>query len=94
MTIAIENIITEKIYLIRNQKVMLDRDLAELYSVENKRLGEQVKRNLNKFPDDFMFQLTETELEDLQSQFATASISAKMSYTSFSFYRTRCADAS
>ena len=56
---------------------MLDRDLADLYGVENKRLGEQVKRNINKFPDDFMFQLSKKEVEDLRSQFATANISGK-----------------
>lgn len=72
-----ENSIASKIYLIRGNKVMLDRDLAELYGVENKRLGEQVKRNNNKFPSDFMFQITEGELKSLQSQFATANISTK-----------------
>ena len=56
---------------------MLDRDLAELYGVENKRLGEQVKRNVSKFPSDFMFQLSKKETEDLRSQFATANLSTK-----------------
>ena len=56
---------------------MLDRDLADLYGVENKRLGEQVKRNKKKFPDDFMFQLSKKEMDDLRSQFATANISGK-----------------
>ena len=56
---------------------MLDRDLAELYGVENKRLGEQVKRNINKFPGDFMFQLTKKEIGDLRSQIATANLSMK-----------------
>ena len=50
--------IATKIYLIRGQKVMLDRDLAELYGVATKRLNEQVRRNEKRFPDDFMFQLT------------------------------------
>jgi len=72
-----ENIVAAKIYSIRGKKVMLDRDLAELYGVENKRLGEQVKRNMNKFPSDFMFQITEGELKNLQSQIATANISSK-----------------
>ncbi|MDN5217180.1 ORF6N domain-containing protein [Fulvivirgaceae bacterium BMA12] len=67
----------QKIYLIRGQKVMLDRDLADLYGVENKRLGEQVKRNINKFPEDFMFQLSKQETDDLRSHFATANISNK-----------------
>lgn len=65
-----DEVIISKIYLIRNQKVMLDKDLAELYGVETRRLNEQVKRNNNRFPDDFMFQLTELEYESLRSQFA------------------------
>lgn len=68
-----DEIIMNKIYMIRGQKVMLDRDLAELYEVETKRLNEQVKRNLNRFPEDFMFQLTELEFENLKSQIATSS---------------------
>jgi hypothetical protein len=68
-----DEIITNKIYLIRNQKVMLDSHLAELYQVETKRLKEQVKRNLNRFPEDFMFELTKNEYENLRSQFATSS---------------------
>ncbi|MDP3914259.1 MAG: ORF6N domain-containing protein [Bacteroidota bacterium] len=63
----------DKIYLIRGQKVMLDRDLAELYSVETKRLKEAVKRNLFRFPEDFMFELTDDEYSNLRSQFATSS---------------------
>jgi len=68
-----EAIIINKIYTIRGHKVMLDRDLAELYLVDTKRLNEQVKRNLKRFPDDFMFQLTSTEFEILKSQIATSS---------------------
>ena len=64
-------IIEKKIYLIRGHKVILDSDLAELYGVETKRLNEQVRRNLKRFPDDFMFQLTEEEAESLRSQSAT-----------------------
>ena len=64
--------IENKIYKIRKQRVMLDTDLAELYGVTTKRLNEQVKRNLNRFPDDFMFQLTKSEWESLRSQFATS----------------------
>ena len=64
--------IVDKIYLIREQKVMLDRDLAELYGVETKRLKEAVKRNLFRFPDDFMFELTKEEFENWRSQFATS----------------------
>lgn len=66
---AIEN----KIYIIRGQKVMLDRDLAELYGVETKTFNQTVKRNLERFPDDFMFQLTDNESEILRSQFVTSS---------------------
>lgn len=68
-----EEIIASKIYQIRNQKVMLDNDLAELYQVETRRLNEQVKRNISRFPDDFMFQLTTEEWENLKSQNATSS---------------------
>lgn len=60
------------IYLIREQKVMLDSDLAKLYGVKTKRLNEQVRRNLNRFPEDFMFKLTSDEFEALRSQFATS----------------------
>jgi len=56
-----QEVIENKILLIRGKKVMLDRDLAELYGVETKRLNEQVKRNQERFPDDFMFQLTKEE---------------------------------
>jgi len=66
-------VIMSKIYLIRDQKVMLDADLAELYEVETRRLNEQVKRNIERFPDDFMFQLTKEEFEHLKSQIATSS---------------------
>jgi hypothetical protein len=68
-----EEVIMSKIYLIRGHKVMLDRDLAELYGVETRRLNEQVKRNLDRFPADFMFQLNQKEFENLKSQFATSS---------------------
>lgn len=61
-----------KIYMIRGQKVMLDRDLAELYGVETRRLKEQVRRNLMRFPADFMFEMTNEELADWRSQFATS----------------------
>jgi ORF6N domain-containing protein len=64
--------IERSIYLIRGQKVMLDRDLAELYGVPTKRLNEQVRRNQRRFPGDFMFQLTAREIESLRSQIATS----------------------
>jgi hypothetical protein len=67
-----EETISNKIYFIRGQKVMLDRDLALLYGIETKRLKEQVKRNRNRFPEDFMFELTKKEFENWRSQFATS----------------------
>ncbi|EDZ62598.1 hypothetical protein SMGD1_2822 [Sulfurimonas gotlandica GD1] len=67
-----EETIKNKIYSIRGFQVMLDRDLAELYGVESKRLNEQVKRNIDRFPNEFMFQLTKNELENWKSQFATS----------------------
>ena len=66
-----DEVVMNKIYLIRGQKVMLDRDLAELYQVETKRLKEQVKRNMERFPKHFMFELTPKENEILRSQNAT-----------------------
>lgn len=65
--------IEKKIFLVRDLKVMLDKDLAGLYGVPTKRLIEQVKRNVKRFPDDFMFQLTENEFKILRSQNATSS---------------------
>jgi hypothetical protein len=65
--------IERSIRLIRGDKVILDEDLAELYGVEVKRLNEQVRRNIDRFPADFMFQLTNQEFKDLKSQFATSS---------------------
>jgi hypothetical protein len=70
--VADEMIVT-KIYVLRGQKVMLDEDLAELYQVPTGRLNEQVKRNIARFPADFMFQLTKEEFENLKSQNATSS---------------------
>ena len=67
-------IIEKKIYLIRNQRVMLDSDIAELYGVTTKRFNEQVKRNIERFPEDFMFKLTDEEYKILRSQFATSNI--------------------
>jgi len=65
--------IETRILTIRGQKVMLDADLAELYGVETRRLNEQVRRNSERFPEDFMFQLTAGEFANLKSQFATSS---------------------
>ena len=65
--------IRSKVYIIRGQQVMLDKDLAEIYGYEVKRLNEQVKRNISRFPEDFMFQLNKEEIpeEFSKSQFAT-----------------------
>jgi hypothetical protein len=68
-----EKQILKTIMLVRGEKVILDSDLAELYGVETRRLNEQVRRNIEKFPEDFMFQLTKEEFENLKSQIATSS---------------------
>jgi hypothetical protein len=68
-----DTVIINKIYLVREQKIMLDMDLAELYGVETKHLKRQVRRNLKRFPTDFMFELTSKELNDLRSQIGTSS---------------------
>ena len=65
--------IQQRIYLIRGHKVMLDRDLAELYGVTTRRLNEQLRRNLDRFPSDFAFLLTQQEFANLKSHFATSS---------------------
>ena len=70
--LSVENKVESLIRVIRGQQVMLDRDLAELYGVETRRLNEQVKRNIERFPEDFMFQLTKEEFENWKSQFATS----------------------
>lgn len=67
-----EAIIVEKVYLIRGVKVMLDKDLAEMYGVEVKVLNQSVKRKSHRFPDDFMFQLNVAEWDSLKSQFVTS----------------------
>lgn len=80
-----DEIIMNKIYLIREHKVMLDKDLAELYGVETKRLKEQVKRNIERFPSHFMFELTKQEDECLRSQNATLKRGEHSKYLSFAF---------
>ncbi len=65
-------VIQSKIYEIRGQKIMLDRDLAEMYGVPTKALNQAVKRNIDRFPDDFMFQLTDDETQNWRSQFVTS----------------------
>jgi hypothetical protein len=68
-----EEKIVNRIYFVKGKRVMLDRDLAEMYEVPTKVLNQAVKRNLRRFPDDFMFQLTRDELDNLISQFVVAS---------------------
>ena len=72
-SILTDEVVINKIYIIRGQKVMLDEDLAELYQVDTKRLNEAVKRNTDRFPKDFMFRLTQKEFDNLKSQIATSS---------------------
>jgi len=68
-----DEVVMEKIQLVRGKKVMMDEDLAELYNVETKRLNERIKRNIARFPEDFMFQLSQKEFDNLKSQIATSS---------------------
>lgn len=71
LDVVLPEVIERRILLIRGQKVMLDVHLAELYGVSTKRLNEQLRRNLKRFPGDFMFQLTKEESDALRSHFAT-----------------------
>jgi hypothetical protein len=71
--LVLEQRILNRIYIIRKEKVMLDRDLAEMYGVETRVLNQNIKRNLNRFPKDFMFQLSEKEFKNLISQNVTSS---------------------
>jgi hypothetical protein len=82
---SILNQVSERIYFIRGHRVMLDNDLAKLYEVPAKRLNEQVKRNLQRFPEDFCFQLTNHEVTILRSQFATSSFHGGRRYHPYAF---------
>ena len=73
-----EESILSKIYLIRGKKVMIDRDLAGLYGVETKQLKRQVRRNIDRFPDDFMFELNEDEFQEWRSQIGASKEGDKM----------------
>lgn len=77
--------IESMIYLIRGKKVMLDKDLAELYGVETKYLNKAVKRNLSRFPEDFMFQLDFSDLRNLRFQFGTLDPVSHRNYNPFAF---------
>jgi hypothetical protein len=73
-----DEIVMNKIYVIRGQKVMVDRDLAILYGVETKQLKRQVNRNIERFPKDFMFEMNKEEFENWRSQFGTSNSADKM----------------
>jgi hypothetical protein len=77
--------IERAILLVRGHKIMLDSDLALLYGVETRRLVEAVKRNIQRFPDDFMFQLNQEEFDNLRSQFATSSSWGGRRYAPYAF---------
>lgn len=83
--VILEEAIINKIYNIRGQKVMLDSDLAELYGIETKRLKEQVRRNIERFPSHFMFELNKDEYENLRSQIATLKQGEHSKYLPFAF---------
>lgn len=78
-------LIQSKIYEVRGQKVMLDFDLAEMYGTETKRLKEAVRRNIKRFPSDFMFELTREEYSSLRTQFATSNSRGGTRYMPFAF---------
>ena len=78
-------IVQQKIYEIRGQRVMLDFDLAEMYGMETKVLKQSVKRNIKRFPSDFMFELTKEEWESLRSQFVTSNKRGGVRYMPFAF---------
>jgi len=80
-----EEFIADKIYKIRGQKVLLDFDLAALYKVENKALKRQVRRNIERFPDDFLFELTKEEYNSLRSQFGTLKRGTHSKYLPMAF---------
>lgn len=84
MDISVESL-KEKIYMVRGQQVMLDADLAEIYGYTTKTFNQQVKNNLEKFDEDFRFQLTPEEAEDLRSKFLTANINSKSRYEPYVF---------
>lgn len=72
ISVVSDELIINKIYLVRGQKIMIDRDLAELYGVETKRLKEAVRRNKARFPEDFMFEMNEEEFENWRTHFASS----------------------
>jgi len=87
--------IENKILVIRGQQVMLDRDLAELYGVETKVLNQAVKRNIDRFPERFMFQLTNEEFNVLRSQIVTSKLETRggRQYLPYAIHRAGCSNA-
>ena len=89
-----EDYLSTSIYIIRGEKVILDRDIARLYGIPTKALKQAVKRNLNRFPMDFMFELSPEEFQNWRSQFVTSNSDkmglrfAPMAFTELSFRRT------
>ncbi len=83
--IIVDEVVMNKIYIVRGQKVMLDRDLAELYQIETKYLKRQVKRNIERFPDDFMIELTKEEGDSLRCQFGTLKRGEHIKYLPYAF---------
>jgi phage regulator Rha-like protein len=80
-----QEIIEGKIFLIRGRKVIIDRDIAELYEVETRTLNQAVKRNIDRFPEDFMFQLTKEEYDSLRSHFVTLKRGQHRKYLPYAF---------
>lgn len=81
-----DEVVMSKIYVIRNEKIMLDRDLAELYGVDTKVLKQSVKRNISRFPSDFMFEMSEKEFEDWRKEFVKTTEDKKgLRYAPFCF---------
>jgi hypothetical protein len=85
VVIISDDVISNKIYFIREKKIMIDSDLAQLYSVETKQLKRQVRRNIERFPEDFMFELTSIEYEIIRSQIGTLKQGSHSKYLPMAF---------
>ena len=83
--IIVDEVVMNKIFIVRGQKVMLDSDLAELYQIETKYLKRQVKRNIERFPEDFMLELTKEEEDSLRCQFGTLKRGEHIKYLPYAF---------
>ena len=89
LSLIAQEMIEQKIFIIRGKKTMLDKDLAELYAVPTGALMQAVKRNIQRFPFDFMFQLTQQEFTTLKSHFVISKGRGRYSQTTLCLYRTR-----